>query len=98
MKLFPAIGPGPVMSFVQAVSDCHHLIATIEKHRSVENQQALGLTWSFANYTSKTSTKENSLVIVKLQGPSLRLWSVKLGVAGVSYTRIVPILTGHVLQ
>ena len=37
MKLLPAIRPRPVMSFVQAVSDCHHLIATVEKHRSVES-------------------------------------------------------------
>lgn len=41
MKLLPAIRPGPVMSFVQAISDRHHLIAAIEKHRSVKNKQAL---------------------------------------------------------
>jgi len=43
MKLLPAIRPGPVMSFVQAISDRHHLIAAIEKHRSVKNKQALHL-------------------------------------------------------
>ena len=34
MEFFPAIRPSPIMGLVQAISDCHHLITTVEKDRS----------------------------------------------------------------
>lgn len=34
MEFFPAIRPSPIMGLVQAISDCHHLITTVEKNRS----------------------------------------------------------------